>query len=257
MDIVREEALYFAPQGMTKIANEGWASFIHSRLMTRHLLDQGEFVEYADRHSGTMAMPPGGFNPYAVGLAIFRDIEDRWDRGAHGRAWREIADPAERRRFDDGSREGWRKCLEVRRACDDVMLVDQYLTPDLMDELQLYTWGRDPRTGQPVILDRDPAPVKKRLLADLSNAGQPVIDVADANFENRGELLLVHLFEGTPIREDFAKQTLRALHRLWTRPVHVETVEFDANGARRVRWSFDGREATTRDLGRADFAPAA
>ncbi|MCG3133746.1 MAG: hypothetical protein HMLKMBBP_00976 [Planctomycetes bacterium] len=257
LDIVREEALYFAPQAMTKIANEGWASFIHSRLMTRHLLDQGEFVEYADRHSGTMAMPPGGFNPYAVGLAIFRDIEDRWDRGAHGRAWRGIADPAERRRFDDGSRRGWQKCLEVRRACDDSMLVDQYLTPDLMDELQLYTWGRDPRTGQPVILDRDPVPVKKRLLADLANGGQPVIDVADANHENRGELLLVHLFEGTPIREDFAKQTLRALHRLWSRPVHVDTIALDANGGRRVRWSFDGQDATTRDLGKSGSAPAA
>src|SRR5918994_2812122 len=30
LSIVREEAYYFAPQGMTKVLNEGWASFWHS-----------------------------------------------------------------------------------------------------------------------------------------------------------------------------------------------------------------------------------
>ena len=30
----QDEAYYFAPQGMTKIMNEGWASFWHSRIMT-------------------------------------------------------------------------------------------------------------------------------------------------------------------------------------------------------------------------------
>jgi stage V sporulation protein R len=35
LEIVREEAYYFAPQGMTKIMNEGWASYWHSTMMTR------------------------------------------------------------------------------------------------------------------------------------------------------------------------------------------------------------------------------
>ena len=32
--IIREEAMYFTPQGMTKIMNEGWASYWHSKIMT-------------------------------------------------------------------------------------------------------------------------------------------------------------------------------------------------------------------------------
>ena len=32
--MLRDEAYYFLPQRMTKIMNEGWASFWHSRLMT-------------------------------------------------------------------------------------------------------------------------------------------------------------------------------------------------------------------------------
>src|SRR5262245_57035505 len=34
LSMTREEAYYFAPQAMTKIMNEGWASFWHSKLMT-------------------------------------------------------------------------------------------------------------------------------------------------------------------------------------------------------------------------------
>lgn len=244
IDIVREEALYFAPQAMTKICNEGWASFVHTRLMTSRLLDASEVVEYADKHSGTLASSPGQINPYAVGLAIFRDIEDRWNRGAHGRAWRDLSDDEARARWDDGSRDGLRKVLEVRRACDDLMLIDRFLTPELIERLQLFTYGRDPRTGRLVILDRDPDSIRAKLVRSLANGGQPVIELTDANFENRGELMLVHRHEGAGLDESLARETLRALHRIWTRPVHVETV----SDGTRVRWTFDGREASSREL---------
>ena len=36
--IIRDEAYYFAPQGQTKIMNEGWASYWHSRIMTEKAL---------------------------------------------------------------------------------------------------------------------------------------------------------------------------------------------------------------------------
>ena len=34
LSIIRDEAYYFAPQGQTKIMNEGWASYWHSKIMT-------------------------------------------------------------------------------------------------------------------------------------------------------------------------------------------------------------------------------
>lgn len=252
LDIVREEAYYFAPQAMTKICNEGWASFVHTRLMTTRLLEPSEVVEYADRHSGTVASAPGRVNPYAVGLAIFRDIEDRWNRGAHGRAWRACEDSEERRRWDRREGDGFRKALEVRRSCDDAMLVDAYLTPDLVDDLRLHTYGRDPRTGETVVLDRDPEAVRQRLLRQIHNQGQPVIELEDANHANRGELRLVHRHDGPQLKEDEARATLRSLHRIWTRPVHVETVVED----RRVVWSWDGQDEGTRDLGKVEPAGA-
>ena len=65
--IIREEAYYFAPQGQTKIMNEGWASFWHSTIMTQKILHPSELVDYADHHSGTMATQPGRLNPYKLG----------------------------------------------------------------------------------------------------------------------------------------------------------------------------------------------
>ena len=38
LEIVREEAYYFAPQRQTKVMNEGWASYWHSKIMTQNAL---------------------------------------------------------------------------------------------------------------------------------------------------------------------------------------------------------------------------
>ena len=61
--IIRDEAYYFAPQGQTKIMNEGWASYWHTFLMTRHGLTDAEVIDYADHHSGTVMMTPQRINP--------------------------------------------------------------------------------------------------------------------------------------------------------------------------------------------------
>ncbi len=84
LGIVRTEAYYFAPQGQTKIMNEGWASYWHSTIMTTRTLHPSELVDYADHHSGTMATSPGRLNPYKLGIELFRDIEERWDKGRFG-----------------------------------------------------------------------------------------------------------------------------------------------------------------------------
>ncbi|MCS6837935.1 MAG: SpoVR family protein, partial [Bdellovibrionaceae bacterium] len=46
LSIIRDEAYYFAPQGMTKTMNEGWASYWHSKLMTQHILTDDEIIDF-------------------------------------------------------------------------------------------------------------------------------------------------------------------------------------------------------------------
>jgi stage V sporulation protein R len=66
--------------------------------------------------------------------------------------------------------------------------------------------------------------VKQQLLNSLTNHGRPFIYVVDANHRNRGELYLQHRFQGIELKQDYAQDTLRNLHKLWARPVHLETV---------------------------------
>ena len=66
--------------------------------------------------------------------------------------------------------------------------------------------------------------MKDKLLFQLTNFGHPFIFVEDANYENRGELLLRHNHEGIDLQVDHARDTLAALARVWKRPVNLLTV---------------------------------
>ena len=46
--------------------------------------------------------------------------------------------------------------------------------------------------------------VKQQLLLSLTNAGNPIISVVDANHGNRSELLLEHTHQGADLRLDWA-----------------------------------------------------
>ncbi len=96
LSIIREEAYYFAPQGQTKIMNEGWATYWHSTIMTRHGIEPRDLICYADHCAGTLASSPTRLNPYKLGVELFRDIEDRWNHGRHGEAFDRCDDMRER-----------------------------------------------------------------------------------------------------------------------------------------------------------------
>lgn len=222
LGIVRDEAYYFAPQGMTKVMNEGWATYWHSKLMTQHFLEAKEIIDYAEQHSGVVHMPPGGFNPYKIGVEMFKDIERRWDRGQHGPEWERLEGIGAKERHDDKSMKGREKIFEVRRIYNDVNFIDEFLTPEFVDRHQMYQFRRDPQTGEVKIVSRDFRRIKQTLLFQLTNMGQPFIYVADGNYANRGELYLAQKFMGLEVEAAKAIETLRALCRLWGRPVHLQ-----------------------------------
>src|SRR3569623_3142529 len=89
LEIVRDEAYYFAPQAMTKIMIEGWATYWHSKILTEKALTAAEVIDYADACSGVLATSPGKLNPYKLGVELYRNIEDRWNKGQFGKEWDE------------------------------------------------------------------------------------------------------------------------------------------------------------------------
>jgi stage V sporulation protein R len=223
LGIVREEAYYFAPQRQTKILNEGWASYWHSTIMTKRALEPNELIDYAEHHSGTVAAQPGRLNPYRLGLELLRDIEDRWNRGAFGPEYENCDDRKARRNWDKKLGKGREKIFQVRRIYNDVGFIDTFLTEDFAREHKLFTFAYNEKTGNYEIASRDFQEIKRRLLFQLTNFGQPIIDVVDANYENRGELYLMHRHEGIDLDVPFAEDTLKNLHTVWGRPVHLET----------------------------------
>jgi stage V sporulation protein R len=224
LETIREESYYFAPQAMTKIMNEGWATYWHSRLMTEKLLDASEVINYADVFSGVTYQAPGQLNPYKLGLELFRFIEERWDKGRFGLDYERCDNMIEKGKWDKKLGIGRDKIFEVRRHFCDVTFLDEFLTPEFLQSRLFYTYDYNKSKKKYVITDREFVEIKEKLLASLTNRGQPVISVVDANYHNRGELYLVHTHNGVDLEFPFAKGTLENLQRVWKRPVNLRTI---------------------------------
>jgi stage V sporulation protein R len=210
--IVRSEQLYFVPQMQTKVMNEGWASLWHARIMRELELPENDYLEFARLHSGVLSPSRRSINPYYVGMKIFEDIERRWDNPT----------AEEREKLGRPGGEGRAKIFEVRELDNDASFLRNYLTKDLVEELDLYLYRLE--DDQWVIVEKDWEVVRDSILATLTNFGQPYIVVDDGDCRGNRELALKHCFEGQELDVGYAEQTLRYVHQLWGRAVHLETV---------------------------------
>jgi stage V sporulation protein R len=244
LSMIREESYYFAPQAQTKIMNEGWATYWHTKIMTQKCLDDSELIDYADHQSGTLGVQPGQINPYKLGLELFKDIERRWDKGRFGKEYDECDDLETRRTWDLDLGQGLEKIFQVRAIYNDMNFVDDFLTEEFCREHKLFSYRLNEKTGMYEIDDRSMEKIKEKLLFSLTNSGHPYITVVDGNFENRGELYLKHRHDGADLRVDYAKATLERIFKIWTRPVHIQTCVGEAVNVH----SFDGSSHKERTI---------
>jgi len=212
LQIVRAEQLYFVPQMQTKVMNEGWASFWHARIMRQLDLPDHEHVDFARLHSSVLSPSKRNINPYYVGMKLFEDIERRWD------------DPSEEERKELGrpGGEGRAKIFEVRELENDASFLRNYLTKELVHELDLYLYRLE--GNEWVIVEKDWKVVRDTILTSMTNFGQPYIVVEEGDHRGNRELYLKHCFEGQELDAEYADKTLRHVHQLWGRGVHLETV---------------------------------
>ncbi len=244
LGMIREEAYYFAPQGMTKIMNEGWATYWHSTIMTQKALHPKEIVDYAMHHSGTIANHPGRLNPYRIGYLLFKDIEDRWNKGKFGKEYENCDDYQVKVNWNKELRLGRKKIFDVRKIYNDVTFIDTFLTEEFCREHKLFSFAYNKNNERYEIETRQFQMIKQRLLYSLTNVGQPMISVVDANYLNRGELYLVHHFEGAELDARYASDTLTNLQFLWKRPVHIQTILNDKT----TILGFDGKDFQQKEM---------
>ena len=248
LGILREEAYYFLPQRLSKIMNEGWASYWHSKIMTEKALTASEVMDFADRHAGIMMMSPQQINPYKIGIELWRDIEYRWDRGMFGKDYSECSKMEEKACWDKKMGLGRQKMFEIRRTHNDITFIDEFFTQDFCERQQLFTYNFNDRTGRFEIDSREFAQVKEKLLLGLTNYGQPIIEVADGNFNNRGELHLRHVYQGVELDAAQAADTMKNIHAIWQRPVRLSTLVNNQDKEVSIMYSYDGKEFTTDGL---------
>ena len=236
IEIVRAEMLYFVPQMQTKIMNEGWASTWHARIMRemgdRNTISDSEFVEFAQLHSGVLTPSRTSLNPYYIGFKIFEDIERRWDNPSK----------EEQERLGRKPGMGKQKLFEVREMDNDVSFLRNYLTEDLIKDLDLYLYKKEGDDW--VIAEKNWQKVRDTIVSNMTNFGRPYLVVENGDYRGNRELYIRHLYEGQDLDLNYAEKTLQYVYLIWGRPVHLET-QYDN---KRILLSYDGERNSKSTL---------
>jgi stage V sporulation protein R len=217
MSIVRSEQSYFLPQMRTKILNEGAAVLAHQEICQRLFLSTDSYLEYEQLNAVVVQPHPGRVNPYNIGINILREVmriatepedeeRERW-------SWAGSVDP-----FD--------QVRKILRTYDDEALLREFLTPKVCEHSRLYAFEHlqgDPRKIR--VSSREADAIRAVLIPLHSMLGIPHVEIVDADYRRRGELLLEHRHNGVGLDEQYARGTLTQVALLWRKPCTVKTIK--------------------------------
>lgn len=205
--LVWEESRYFWPQLVTKVANEGYATFCHREIMRRLDLNSEEAWETARLHAQIVQTQTPQLNPYQLGSLLFQQAYDA---------------------------QGWEGVFEARRLYDDVGLVRAFLTPEVVDEAQLAVYRERDAKDEPTVLSAEET--VQRLVRDLDRAGMPRLVVQG---QDGPALVLRHLNDGRDLDFFELPFALELVARyVWKGPIVILTERQKVLH----RVSHDGRE---------------
>ncbi len=232
--IVRHIAQYFYPQGQTKVMNEGTATYVHYRIMSRlhqqGRITDGNFLEFLQSHTNVVFQPEfddrrySGFNPYALGFAMMQDIE------------RIVKNPEDEDRewFPDiagkGDVEGVLR--EIWGNYRDESFINQFLSPALIRRFRMFHLHDDPAESQGIKVDaiHDERGYRRvrRELARQYDVGfvDANIEVVDVDLDGDRRLMLRHTtVKGAQLNETDARRVLQHLADLWSYDVALTEID--------------------------------
>jgi stage V sporulation protein R len=230
-DITVDRTHRYVANGMLH-HNSLWHSRIMRRLGDTGVISDSETVEFAQLHSSVLSPSPTSLNPYYLGFKMFEDIEKRWDTPTK----------EEQERLGRRTDMGHQKIFEVRELDNDVSFLRNYLTKDLVKELDLYIYRKE--GDEWVIVEKDWEKVRDGIVASLTNFGYPYLVIDNGDYRGNSELYIKHLFEGQELDMVYAEKTLQHVYQLWGRPVHLETVYEDKH----ILLTYDGERNTKSTL---------
>lgn len=230
-DITVENSHRYVANGMLH-HNSIWHSRIMREMGDKGLISDSDTIEFAQLHSSVLTPSRTSLNPYYIGFKIFEDIERRWDNPT----------PEERDRLGRKPGMGRQKIFEVRELDNDVSFLRNYLTEDLVRDLDLYLYKKD--GDEWVVVEKNWQKVRDTIVANMTNFGHPYLVVDNGDYRGNRELYIKHLFEGQELDLNYAEKTLHHVFQLWGRPVHLETV-FEG---KRILMTYDGERNSKSTL---------
>ena len=229
--IVRKISQYFYPQMQTKLMNEGFASFTHyycmNRLWEKGMISDGNYLEFVHSHAGVLTQFDyddkryGGFNPYALGFAMFSDIK------------RICENPTDEDKdyFPDIVNQNWVDViLDAVKNYRDESFIAQFLSPTLIRKWKLFKITNLQRNDYyeiSAIQDRENYHEIRRSLSKQYSLSRmiPDIQIVNSNLKTDRTLELVHFsHDGTELDVDKEK-VLDYMRYLWGYDVSIETME--------------------------------
>ncbi len=230
-DITVDRSHRYVANGMLH-HNSIWHSRIMRDLAERSFITDSEVVEFAQLHSGVLSPSRTSLNPYYIGFKIFEDIERRWDNPTQ----------EERDLLGRKAGRGREKIFEVRELDNDVSFLRNYLTEDLIKDLDLYLYRKE--GDEWVIVEKNWQKVRDSIVSSMTNFGNPYLVIENGDYRGNRELYIKHLFEGQELDLVYAEKTLQHVHTMWGRPVHLETV-FEG---KRILLTYDGERNSKSTL---------
>lgn len=219
--IVRKISQYFYPQRQTKLMNEGWASFVHYYVMNRlwelGKINDGSYMEFIHSHSSVLTQLQynhkyySGFNPYALGFAMFDDIrricqnptkeDEEYFPHLVGQDWLDT-------------------CLDAVKNYRDESFVSQFLSPTLIRKWRLFEVTNnedDPYMMISAIQDAKGYNAVRQALSRQYSISyyQPDIQIVDANLKGSRELQLKYTSHNGARLNDNTRSVLNYIKTLW------------------------------------------
>ena len=200
---VREESFYFYPVFACQIMNEGWASYWHARLLREaDFLPQSDYLDMVKTHSDVVRPYAAeqqralAVNPYHLGFSI----------------WERIV-----------AEHGLERAFAVRAEEDDFGFIRNYVDEDLAEELQLFKWAAE--SGTVKVVESDIDALRDALVAPKYNFGAPAVFAKHVGIDGSLELVHEHKTDGRGLDLERTERVLDYIHRVWRRPVKLETID--------------------------------
>ena len=230
-DITVDRSHRYIANGMLH-HNSIWHSRIMRKLGDRGVISDSETIEFAQLHSGVLSPSRTSLNPYYLGFKMLEDIERRWDNPTQ----------EEQERFGRKPGMGKQKIFEVRELDNDVSFLRNYLTEDLVKDLDLYLYKKE--GDEWVIVEKNWEKVRDGIVASMTNFGYPYLVVDNGDYRGNRELYIKHLYESQELDLVYAEKTLQHVYLLWGRPVHLETMY----EGKKILLSYDGERNSKSTL---------